>query len=436
MSSKLYNLKTSETELSGNIGMANPQWIVVPANRDATGDSFVNGDIWFNFNLSSNQWADLSKAYVKIDIALTQNDPPTYTPLSISDDVAPAMDICNTLFSRLEFMLNNNTIDSLEDGAVPIVGSLIKRMTKSGYDLQEGKSAYLGLTSSVFDYRQALFASDGAVPELPATTGLSLKYQPPLSTFINANGVGTPIGNYSLRLTPNANFQTACVETGTDQASAPSYLLRVTKCEFMLPIFTGKRIDNLTYLIDTTAFQVQKRQVANTTGLQNFTFQVDESCYKCAIAFQNTASGTNTVYPPTMLTTSNDVELKIGSLYTNYRGLQRPPPQLIEDYTALGFDGTGLRYALTYEQIAQQAHESMMAYTDDPESLLDWQRRGPYLLIDLAPDGSSKDTNLNVYFNTSTASADTQLVLFTMSRRVSKVQIQNNAVISVSTEKH
>lgn len=431
--SKLYNLKTSETELAGNVGYADMQTIVVPPARDCTYDKFANGDIYFNWNLSADQWCDLSKSYVKLDFTLTKPD--GTTPLDLSDDVAPAMNLAATLFSRIELMLNNNTIDVLEDGTVPIVDSILKRLSHSGYKLQGGQSTYDALTDSRFDYRQTLFASDGAVPEIPHVTGLSLKFMIPLSVFMNAQSA-SPIGNYSLRMTPNSNYQTACVETGTDQSASPNYLFQVTKCELMLPVFYGKRIDNLTYLIDTVSYQVQRRDIANTTSLQTFSFQVDESCFKCAIAFQNKNAGTNTIFSPTIFKCTSDVDLKIGSLYTNYRGLQRPPPQLIQSYTSGGFDGNAMRYDMTYEQAAKYANESNFPYTDDPESLLDFENRGPFLLIDLQGDGSSKDTNFTLYFNTATASADTQIVLFTMSRRVSKVQIQNNSVVSVSTEKH
>jgi len=431
--SKLYNLKTSETELSGNVGYADQQTIVVPPARDVIGDKFSNGDIYFNWSLSADQWCDLSKAYVKLDFTLTKAD--GTTPLDLSDGVAPAMNLASTLFTRIELLLNNNTVDVLEDGTVPIVDSILKRLSQSGYKLQGGQSTYDALTDSRFDYRQTLFASDGAVPEIPHVTGLTLKFMIPLSTFMNAQSA-SPIGNYSLRLTPNSNYQTACVETTTNQASSPNYKFQVTRCELMMPVFYGKRIDNLTYLIDSVAYQVQRREVANTTSLQTFSFQVDESCFKCAIAFQNKNAGTNTIFPPSIFKCTSDVDLKIGSLYTNYRGLQRPAPQLIQSYASGAFDGNGMRYDMTYEQGAKYANESNFPYTEDPESLLDFENRGPYLLIDLQGDGSSKDTNMTVYFSTSTASADTQIILLTMSRRVSKVQIQNNTVVSVSTEKH
>ena len=126
--SSIFDLKTDTKELSSsNQGTARMEYDQHPPTRDVTNTNFPNGAIHMRWQTSGQKWWIPNRSYLRIRCQLSRGDG---TQLKLTDNIAPNMGLCASLFQSAEFRINNKTVSRVSD-FLPQVDALETRLTKS-----------------------------------------------------------------------------------------------------------------------------------------------------------------------------------------------------------------------------------------------------------------------------------------------------------------
>jgi hypothetical protein len=198
----LFDLKTNVDELSSaNVGISKKTFEQIPPIRNIAGTAFSDGAINIRFQCNGQKWWVPSSTYLRFRCKLTK--PPVGLnaplPLQLSDNIAPNMGMCSSLFQSMEFRINDKTVSRVSDN-VPQVDALETRLHKSkGWFDSIGKST--NFWQSDFKERQADVAING-VNQLQSesrTSRLQLNYDPATTIAITAaTGVLTFAGGANI----------------------------------------------------------------------------------------------------------------------------------------------------------------------------------------------------------------------------------------------
>ena len=164
--SSIFDLKTNVEELdSANQGTSRMSYDQHPPTRDITTTNFPNGAIHFRFQTAGQKWWVPGRSYLRTRINLTKANG---TPLELSDNVAPNMGLCASLFQSAEFRINDKVVSRIGD-FMPQIDSLETRLSKSKSWVDSvGNSSNLWQVK--YADRQSVVASD-------ATKGDKVEYQ-------------------------------------------------------------------------------------------------------------------------------------------------------------------------------------------------------------------------------------------------------------------
>ena len=229
----MFNLKTSVSELTSlNNGMAKAQFEQIAASRDVTGNNFPNSSIHYRWETSGQKWWIPSQSYIRVRASLTKA---AGAALTLSDNIAPSMNLCPNLFQSAEFRINDKTVSRVSD-FLPQVDSLENRIYKSKSWL-DGVAKSTNYWDPSFQSRQADVCADGVRVE--DTTNLVTPQGQPFSrgdlglddaggagnnrnaaayvdasgiiTFSANGGAGLP-GNVRVLFPPGSTFQYTAIE--------------------------------------------------------------------------------------------------------------------------------------------------------------------------------------------------------------------------------
>lgn len=127
--SSLFDLNTSTDQLSQvNGGINRNSYEQIAPTRDVTGTSAIsNGAIHFRWNSSGMKWWCPNKSYLRMRLKLAKSNG---DQLLTSDDVAPTMAQCASMFQALEFRINDKVVSKISD-FVPQIDILETRINKS-----------------------------------------------------------------------------------------------------------------------------------------------------------------------------------------------------------------------------------------------------------------------------------------------------------------
>ena len=124
----IFDLKTSVEELSSsNQGTSRMEYDQHPPTRDVTLDNFPNGAIHIRWQSSGQKWWCPSRSYIRMRCQLAKQDG---SQLNLTDDIAPNMGLCASLFQSAEFRINDKTVSRISD-FMPQVDALENRLNKS-----------------------------------------------------------------------------------------------------------------------------------------------------------------------------------------------------------------------------------------------------------------------------------------------------------------
>ena len=153
----IFDLKTSVEELSSaNEGTSRMDYEQHPPTRSVQGANFPNGAIHFRWQTSGQKWWLPSRSYLRLRCLLGKADA---TPLELSDDIAPNMDLCASLFQNMEFRINDKTVSRVSD-FVPQVDALETRLRKSSSHIDTVGNA-TNFWQDQFKVRQQQVVVDG-----------------------------------------------------------------------------------------------------------------------------------------------------------------------------------------------------------------------------------------------------------------------------------
>ncbi len=130
----IFNLKTSVDELkSMNQGTSNMIYQQITATRGIDDNSFSSGVINYRWQTSSDTWWVPNRSYLRLRCRLSKAGvaPNKGDPLTLSDGIAPNMNLMPNLFQNCEFKLGDNKVISRVADYVPQVDALQNRITKS-----------------------------------------------------------------------------------------------------------------------------------------------------------------------------------------------------------------------------------------------------------------------------------------------------------------
>ena len=167
----LFNLKTSVGELSRS-SYARMNYDQVSASRDIAGANFTRGTINFKWSSNGTKWWIPNKSYIRMRCSLTKFNG---NPLTLSDNIAPAMNLVSSLFTSAEFRINDKTVSRIGD-YLPQIDTLENRMNKSKAYL-DGIGETTALWNPDFRVRQNAVCSDGVVDTISKIPKLQLGYE-------------------------------------------------------------------------------------------------------------------------------------------------------------------------------------------------------------------------------------------------------------------
>ena len=268
-----------------------------------------------------------------------------------------------------------------------------------------------------------------------------LTWTPPLSIF--KVGHALPSGKYELVLNPQTSsvYQKYAIQSiGANKDPGTHYAFSVEQVYFYCNTVEGPRADDITYLLDLEQTNCQSEQFSNTPrSFQQSNFDVSPSTYALTVAYQDTRSGNNTLNSASIfkvdndLRTSNSEELKLNRFFINYAGQNLPAPDADPGFTA-SKDYTTQRY------VESQIYSGAMFDTGGGEDIQTYHDRGAYYYFAWPRDGTDRSTRVNVHnqFDIGIAPADEtknmRLLLFSHSKQVARVRVQDGRVTSVDLE--
>ena len=191
----------------------------------------------------------------------------------------------------------------------------------------------------------------------------------------------------------------------------------------------GPRNEDKTYFLDLDETHGDSEDFT-VSNAQQKTFSVSENTYAITIAFQSSATGSDTRFPPSKFIAGNNYERSINRLQVEYADQTKPNPQADPEF----FRGTNNNDFLEQRYVDTYLYNGL--YFDDagPESKEEWLVRGPYYYLPFPKDASSKDTRVVVRygFDDAVPADGVKVLLFSHSKKMATIKIMNGKVESVN----
>ena len=264
-----------------------------------------------------------------------------------------------------------------------------------------------------------------------------LIWTPCLSVYKLPHGLCT--GRYELILTPQSStsYQRYAVESlSAGKTPDTDYQFRVVDMYHYTNTVEGPRVDDMTYFLDLENVSCQSEAQGVTNSFIQKNFDVSPSTNSLVIAYQDTRCGTDTRFSPTRFRAYNaagnaSVELGLDRLMLQYAGQSYPSPDAQLTYVP-GTDYTTQRY------LDSILYSGQYFDTGGAESIEEFHERGSYYYFSTPKDGSDRSTRVTVHvgFGNSNGAdlGNMRLLLFSISKQVARIKIENSRVVDVQIE--
>lgn len=416
-------LSKSKAHLEG-IGAASNLWDVDFAKRQ----SIVTGDAVYNPNVVSSR---TSRTQLGFDAATNT--------VAIAADTGVLTFAANggtALPNPLPFQAGDEIEIVVGQGVGTVryvVSNVINATTLQLNNLQTIAVAGAGLPFTRI--RQASSNEARGVSEFELT------WTPPLSIF--KIGHALPSMKAELVLNPQTAsvYQKYAIQSiGADKVPGTDYAFSVEQMYFYCNTVEGPRADDITYLLDLEQTNCQSEQFSTTPrSFQQTNFDVSPSTYALTVAYQDTRSGNDTRNSASIYKVDNDArtssseELKLNRFFINYAGQNLPAPDADPNFTPT-VDYTTQRY------VESQIYSGAMFDTGGGEDIQTYHNRGAYYYFAWPRDGTDRSTRVNVHnqFNIADGAPNNttnmRLLLFSHSKQVARVRVQDGRVVDVQLE--
>lgn len=410
-----FNLIKSSDQLEmSQLRAGNTKYRKIGANRDVvdtltTNNKFSQGDIIFNWSLSSQTYMDPRKTYISIDTLLT--DGTNSEALLSGEGIGYANGAAGNLFESATLYLND--IEVMRNEYCGEVHALGKRQSKSGYWLDNYGNSIESFGASLADRVAYSEANKGK------TLALHLGSVFDSSKYLIA-------GRYRLVLTSSNQYKKRAVQSSVAKepratdGTANDYDLKVKSCDLYVNEITGPRMNDGDYLIDYSEIQLQPQQLSSS-NTSSKTFTVPQSTYRITVANQEQAAGTTTVFPPSLYKCATDKQDGITSLLIQYSDMSYPDGGAV--------DASSINTIERRQKVYVDTQHACMNM--DPESLENWSERGQYISARFLKDATDLSTLVRVDQTLSAGGANVQQLLFCEYSKVARVTIRNGVVVNV-----
>lgn len=274
-------------------------------------------------------------------------------------------------------------------------------------------------------------------------------WQPPLSIFQVAHAMPSNL-RYRITLTPNQNYQIACVENRSLNVLAAQqpdgnnyttgYKLVMNQMNFYARTYRHTSTDNLRFILDLTSYNCQSELVSGS-ALSQKNFDVAASTSHLIVAYQSTLAGNDNAFPPTKLlmnVTNDAYNLDLTRFYMTYGGVAYPQPDAdglyLNDSNVVANTNTQLGDSVDYYSFLYvQGLISSGSYRDSGgwESYSNWKSKGPALIFKASKDERSQATRVQVNNSFVNNQPNRNLLLFNVFKQVCEISIENAKVSSV-----
>lgn len=299
---------------------------------------------------------------------------------------------------------------------------------------------------------------------IDATT-FEVCWQPPLSIFGLSHALpsmscemllkgrpGSQYGFAAVNTRPAMNDQPAAapaimIPAGQTSAAANTYQLTVDDIFFYSYQVESDRLDSGTYMLDLEECNCSSQVLDATIGLNQKNFLVPPSTYQIGIAFQDNSAGVSTdkpigylgwlnrsgVAPAQVISSHTD----LSRLYFQYSNQTAPQPDADPTYNMYPVQNStpGL-YTDYYTQrwLESSLHSGQHWTPGGPEDIQTWWDKGPLHIFPTLRDPVDRSTNLvvNAFFNKAPVNA--AVLLFSMSRKVATIMVDNGSVQQVDVQ--
>ena len=259
---------------------------------------------------------------------------------------------------------------------------------------------------------------------------------PPMS--VNRLPTALPAGDYKLRLTPysGSEFKIRSVESaGTaskiaQPANGANFDVIIDSMFYYIASMIGPRIEDKTYFLDLDQTHLTTENFSTLSDQQK-TFTVSANTYAITVAFQSSATGSDTRFNASRFKLEGNDDEKLSKLQVNYASQSKPDPQADPEFS-FERDFMEQRYAdsILYNGM----------FFDDPESKEQWLARGPYYHLPFPKDAADPSTRVIVRWafkgqdNEALTATKGKLLLFSHSKQMATIVIKDGRVQSVSVQ--
>jgi hypothetical protein len=255
---------------------------------------------------------------------------------------------------------------------------------------------------------------------------------------------------YRITLTPNQNYQIACVENRSLNALAPQppdannyvtgYKLVLDQMNLYVRTYRHTSTDNLRFILDLDSYNCQSESVIGNS-LSQKNFDVAASTTHLIVAYQSTLAGSNNTFPPTKLLmdcTNDAYNLDTTRFFLTYAGKSYPSPDQDSVFgnstnittgqnTLLGESVDYYSWPYIQSMIAANTYDNIGGW----ESYANWKSKGPIVVVATNKDERSQATRVQINNSFVAPQATRNLLLFNIFKQVCEISIETAKVSSV-----
>jgi predicted Zn-ribbon and HTH transcriptional regulator len=425
----MFSLPQSLGELKSAPG-GKTNYMQVTPHRSVTGESAIsNGPVDFEWTMGANEWWSPEKTHFRLRYTLTDG---AGAQLTNAANIGVGTDIGNALWQSASLHIGSHEVERVSS-FYQQVSTLKKRVNRSHNQLQL-TAAQVEQCNFEFADQQSTVTSDAVTPLSGASQEVA--FQPPLSVFDRNKAL--PAGKYMIRFQPSvlATLRKQVIEsTGADKTygAAGDYLFSIDSLYLYVGKLEGPRVDSMEYFIDSQIVScTSEGNLQNNFGSRQFT--VAPSTDAVIVAFQDSRVNSNTLHSSAKFLGDGAEPLQQSNALTRFfvqYGDQRKPMVDADP----NYDASVRNMAQRYLESALDAG-TYWREGSPGDSMSEWLSRGAYHYLAFDKPADDRSTNVTVYtqFDGAADLANIYMLVFSVSKSISKVSIQNGSVARVETQ--
>jgi hypothetical protein len=392
-------------------------WQQIQPQRSVTPDTFAQGSILFNFNVSGLNSISMKDSYFVIESSLVRGNSTntTLNPLEAKDRTTYAHNWTGALFTNVSVRVSGQEISACNQYNHLAHTVKMRQLVEENllntnmrdmmdYDIDFTRRLNRHITGGAREDGLTELSNGAGTPIRSGDVKRQTFYQP-VNLGVFDLGHGSLCGDISIVLNPNPNFQTACVESAFvhDNDFVPAVPGTATTADhpkdykFIIHSITlmgcyakaTKPIDN------TKTFTIHEYSVMNKPYAPQLEFQVLPSTEQITVFIQDQFAGNNTTVPATSFKVSQFTDAEVKNWVQNYGkqysadeqgavqvtlgAITKPPIMLQPQKNLPGYPNQMIRWAMSHQYL--EGHKSLW------ERYNDWCA-SPYFCFDFMRDSS------------------------------------------------